>query len=86
MSDDEWVWPEYCEKCGIEYCSDHKPGNSGLVCVTSGGSAFHSSEACRALVEGQNAVRRRGGTPAEIIWVTRSRAIAMGYIECQSCW
>jgi len=50
MSDDRWIWPEFCEKCGIEYCSDHKPGNDVRVAVTDGGSAFHQTDKCNALI------------------------------------
>ena len=86
MSDDRWTWPEFCEKCGIEHCSDHKPGNVILVAVTDGGSAFHQTVKCNALIQGQRAVERRGGVPSEVRWIRRSRAISMGYIECQVCW
>ena len=56
-----------------------------LVYVSAGGHRYHASPSCPALVEGQEQVLARGGTPAEI------HAVKMGSSEldrrspCRTC-
>jgi len=86
-SDDWWSRGVPCEEDGLVFCARCKTysGFPKYVFVTRGWSnAFHSSTDCRALIEGQSFVTKKGGSPAEVVQVT----IAEGHrnhLPCLIC-
>lgn len=91
MSFDEWEDGKLCERDGIPYCADCKPSSPDddepqFVYMSEGwGAAYHKSPDCPALIEGQEAVKRRGGTPAPVRRVPLSTAKATLHFPCQVC-
>jgi len=69
----------------VQTCSSCSKSALPLVYVSAGGNRYHASPTCSALVEGQEHVLARGGTPAEI------RAVKIGSSEldrrsrCRTC-
>jgi hypothetical protein len=57
----------------------------GAVYVTAGGTHYHSDPRCESLRDGQDAVVRRGGTPAPIERVSGSTAREDGRDPCRRC-
>lgn len=81
---DWWGLGIPCEEDGISFCARCKvySGFPKYVFVTRGWSnAFHKSNDCKGLADGQAIVERRGGTPAEVIQVT----IAEGHRHHEPC-
>jgi hypothetical protein len=82
---DQWNQGLPCEEDGIAFCARCKPSDlPDTVYMTSGGSAFHATKLCRYLIEGQQKVADRGGTPAPIESVHRNVA-SRGYSPCLLC-
>lgn len=83
-ADDWWSRGEPCEPDGISFCARCKKyvGFPKFVYITKGwSSAFHAAADCKALLDGQAFVARRGGVPAPIIQVT----IAEGHRDHEPC-
>ena len=82
-----WFAGGRCEQDDLAWCSRCKPRPFPAVVVMTGGSsdAFHRSEACRSLRDGQAAIRRRGGTPAEVRHVALNEGLGAGKAPCLAC-
>lgn len=63
-----------------DWCSICKNESRGVVYLTGGGTAYHRTRYCTALVEGQEVVLRRGGTTERI------RAVAYTSVELNERW
>lgn len=88
MDEGWWDRGEPCEEDGLPFCSRCRPRDlpDRLYMTEGSGSAtFHTSPTCQALVEGENAVERRGGTKAPIIVIDRKRAASTGKLPCLRC-
>jgi hypothetical protein len=81
-----WFAGERCKPDGLEWCSRCKPHNyPTTVYMTTGGSAFHKSRSCVALMEGQQKVADRGWQPAEVNPVNIQEALGSGRFACLVC-
>jgi hypothetical protein len=87
LSMDKWQQGEPCEADGLSFCHRCKPKPfPTTVYVTTGwGAAFHRSENCWALCDGQKMVERRGGSPAPIELVHIEMALSEGCSPCLVC-
>lgn len=66
-------------------CPLCRPGKSGVVYVTGGGSRFHRVRDCPALRKGQQSVLNRGGTP-DLIQTAGPRSPALDWRNpCRTC-
>ena len=70
----------YCKE--EELASAQYPKN---VYISEGGLVFHRGKNCEGLMEGQNKVSRRGGTPARVIAVELKQAKNKDKEPCQVC-
>lgn len=82
-----WFAGEPCDEDGLEWCGRCRPGHlPSVVYVTTGrSSAFHSSEMCRAMREGQRFVEQRGGAAAPVVAVALQVALGEGREPCLVC-
>jgi len=82
-----WFSGSPCEDDELSWCSRCKPRSfPALVAMTSGSSdAFHGTEGCRALRDGQAAILRRGGSPADVRHVALTEALGAGKAPCLVC-
>ncbi|HWC09818.1 MAG TPA: hypothetical protein VG455_01205 [Acidimicrobiales bacterium] len=82
-----WFRGQECEPDGLAFCARCRPyAYPSVVVVTTGGSdAFHVTETCSWLVEGQNKVSARGGEPASLERVALQVALSMEKQPCLAC-
>lgn len=70
----------YCKEAAL--AASQYPKN---VYISSGGLVFHGDKNCEGLADGQKRVRRRGGTPGEVIAVELKQAKNKGKTPCLVC-
>lgn len=82
-----WFAGSPCEEDDLGWCSRCKPRPfPTLVFMTVGSSdAFHATQDCRALLDGQAATLRRGGSPADVRHVALNEALGGGKAPCLVC-
>lgn len=82
-----WFSGAACEEDDLSWCARCKPRPfPALVVMTSGSSdAFHGSEDCHALRDGQAAILRRGGSPADVRHVALNEATGAAKAPCLVC-
>jgi len=76
-----------CDEHGEPFCVNCKPRElSQSVYVTSGGSAYHRTLDCKGLIDGQEFIAQRGGTPAIPTTMSVTAAKAENRSPCLICW
>ena len=83
---DDWQSGAPCEPDGITFCARCKPKPVPLdVIITAGGSAFHRTESCEGLLDGQRAAERLRQQVHPLSHVHRELALSKGYVPCLPC-
>jgi hypothetical protein len=79
-SDEPCIHDLTVRTCSICLRSDLPP-----VFVTGGGTRYHATEKCSALLEGQQQVLAHGGTPDAIRQTRLGSAMVDGRDPCRTC-
>ena len=79
-----WATGVGCRTHGIAWCPDCKPRETDVI-VVAGGSAYHRTVRCQALIEGQRSIERKGGQPSPIQAIRLSTAKAQARSACLVC-